>query len=370
MKVDFFGPICDWSGYANVGRNFALALDKLDVDLRIREGSCESTRIIVKPRLYELMSRSFGDGDIEVNCVTPQRFRIYHEKPTIGQTVFETNSVPPVWSAYCNQMDEIWVPTPFNVETFTRGGVDKKKLKIVPHGVDSETFKPNLPSLNLKRNKFAFIAVGQFMFRKGLGELLTAYITEFGKDDDVTLILKTYLRSEQHYDKMIVENLIREAVLNIKTTNFPDIQLVHKKLTDTEMAHLYNSADCFVLPSKGEAWCLPISEAMACGIPAITTNWGGQTHYVNNKNGYLIDVIELEKVPMRTASTFCLDYYNQEIAVPSIAHLRELMRNAYENPDEIKIKGKQARKDMVEKWSWENAAKIGFQRLKYWESKI
>jgi len=283
MKIDFFGPIQDWSGYATVGRNFALALDKLGVDIRVRDGSVDRTKIITQPRLYELMAKGFGEGDIEINCVTPQRFRIYHEKPTIGQCVFETNSLPPVWSAYCNQMDEIWVPCKFNVETFIRGGVEKEKLHIVPHGVNTEIFKPGLAPLNIRRKKFAFIAVGQFMFRKGWEELLSAYVSEFTDEDDVTLIIKSYLFSDSSYDKLILNQLLSDCVFKVRGRCIPDIQLVHRKLTDIQMAHLYNTADCFVLPSKGEAWCLPASEAMACGLPAIMTNWGGQTDFINDK---------------------------------------------------------------------------------------
>jgi len=363
VSVDYFAPIGDWSGYASVGRNFALALDKLGVDIRVKEGSVDVTKIITQPRLYELMAKGFGAGDVEVNCVTPQRFRIYHEKPTIGQCVFETNSLPPVWTAYCNQMDEIWVPCKFNVETFARGGVSKDKLHIVPHGVDTNIFKPNLTPLNLKRKEFAFIAVGQFMFRKGWGELLKAYVSEFTDEDDITLIIKSYLFSDTNYDRMVVNQLISNTILKVRDTHLPDVQLVHRKLTDMEMAHLYNTADCFVLPSRGESWCLPASEAMACGLPAIMTNWGGQTDFINDRNGYLIDIIGLEKVSMRLASSFCLDYYNQEIAIPSTMHLREIMRDVYENPDDVKKKGIQAGKDMKNKWTWENAAKIAVKRL-------
>jgi glycosyltransferase involved in cell wall biosynthesis len=39
-----------------------------------------------------------------------------------------------------------------------------------------------------------------------------------------------------------------------------------------ELVPIYNAADLYVLPSSYEGFSLPILEAMACGIPVLTTN--------------------------------------------------------------------------------------------------
>ncbi|HKB14505.1 MAG TPA: hypothetical protein VKF62_00485, partial [Planctomycetota bacterium] len=36
----------------------------------------------------------------------------------LGRAHFDTDRLPPVWAARCNRMDEVWVPSTFNVETF------------------------------------------------------------------------------------------------------------------------------------------------------------------------------------------------------------------------------------------------------------
>ena len=41
------------------------------------------------------------------------------------------------------------------------------------------------------------------------------------------------------------------------------------------MAALYRRAHAFVLPTRGEGWCLPLLEAMVAGVPAVATAWSG-----------------------------------------------------------------------------------------------
>ena len=40
-------------------------------------------------------------------------------------------------------MDEIWVPTQFNKETFIRSGVTASKIVVIPEAVDTNFFDPD-----------------------------------------------------------------------------------------------------------------------------------------------------------------------------------------------------------------------------------
>jgi O-antigen biosynthesis alpha-1,2-mannosyltransferase len=42
-----------------------------------------------------------------------------------------------------------------------------------------------------------------------------------------------------------------------------------------------------------KGWGLPTHEAMAMGLPVITTNWGGSTEFVTPNSGLLINVTDL-----------------------------------------------------------------------------
>jgi len=115
------------------------------------------------------------------------------------------------------------------------------------------------------------------------------------------------------------------------------------------MPRFYAMGNIFVSPTMGEAFSIPCAEAMAMGLPVITTNFGGQTDFVTKENGYLIDY-ELVEVKHDVA------YEGIRWAKPNIKQLREVMRHAFENPAEVIKKGKIARKD-IEKFTWERSAK-------------
>ena len=83
-------------------------------------------------------------------------------------------------------------------------------------------------------------------------------------------------------------------------------------MTRAQVKDLLASADAFVLPTRGEGWGLPISEAMSMALPVIVTNCTGQMAYATEENSYLIP-IEDE-----------LDEWS--FAKPSIGNLRATFR--------------------------------------------
>ena len=64
--------------------------------------------------------------------------------------------------------------------------------------------------------------------------------------------------------------------------------LLDEELPQAELPSLYRSVDAFVLPSRGEGWGRPAMEAMAMGLPVITTFWGGLTDLVTDSTALLL----------------------------------------------------------------------------------
>ena len=79
-----------------------------------------------------------------------------------------------------------------------------------------------------------------------------------------------------------------------------NIQNVHFiGFTEKEKLKLYYAAaDVFVLPTREDIWGLVINEAMAAGLPVITTNrcGAGLELIKNNQNGYLVQVDDVDNL--------------------------------------------------------------------------
>ena len=106
--------------------------------------------------------------------------------------MFETDRIAPLWVELIKSVDEVWVPSKFNVETFRRSGVPLEKLKVVPGAVDPVMFDPSkTESLALpSRASYNFLSIFEWQERKAWDVLLGAYLREFTIDDDVCLWLR------------------------------------------------------------------------------------------------------------------------------------------------------------------------------------
>lgn len=74
-----------------------------------------------------------------------------------------------------------------------------------------------------------------------------------------------------------------------QSQDIPDVYFVDHVEID-EMPKFYGMADLFVLPSRQDTWGLVLNEAMACGLPVVTTRKvGGSADLVREGvNGYIV----------------------------------------------------------------------------------
>jgi glycosyltransferase involved in cell wall biosynthesis len=78
---------------------------------------------------------------------------------------------------------------------------------------------------------------------------------------------------------------------------FDEKLAVGSGVSEQELAARYGMCDFTILPTRGEGWGLPILEAMACGIPVLTTDYSAHPSFC--KPGSLfIDIITRESEPI------------------------------------------------------------------------
>ena len=260
----------------------------------------------------------------------------------IGRTMFEADRLPPAWVAACGTMHAVWVPSHFNYHTFAASGVDPRKLRILPVGVDSALFRPDAPPMPVPGARgFRFLSVFTWLQRKGWPLLVEAYLREFHPDEDVTLILKTNPGVAPILEAFVTG-------LRLPWDGHAPIIVDQRGLPAPHLAGLYAACHAFVLPTRGEGWGLPLMEAMAAGLPVIATRWSAQTDFLNDDNAYLINLEGLEPAPPHVELGHL--YGGRLWAKPSIDHLRALMRHVFTHREEARTKGMRARHDVVHRW--------------------
>ncbi|MEX2211573.1 MAG: glycosyltransferase [Gaiellaceae bacterium] len=280
----------------------------------------------------------------------------------IGRTMWETDRLPPNWVVRCNELDDVWVPSAFNVATFAHAGVASERLHVVPEGVRRDVYGPDLAPFDLPDvTGFVFLSVFSWSRRKGWDVLLRAYLDEFSPDDDVTLLLLV-----TPFSKPVAEHLQElEAFIRIQLGRDParsaPILILDVEPGTMGMPRLYRAAHAYVQPSRAEGWGRPLMEAMACGRPTIGTRWSGNLHFMNDDNSYLVDC---DLVPVSEDAWREWPWFRgQRWAEPSTAHLRTLLRRVVERPDEARAKGERARETIFGRFTSEHVAAAVVERL-------
>ncbi len=373
IPVRWSAPIFNPSGYASEAINFVLPL----------ENRC-TLGIHHKTIIYsESFTHGLAAGDREALFRMSDRFQtlqggiVVSHNPaggftrlpdadySIGRSMFETDRIAPDWVAACNRMDEVWVPSQFNVETFAASGVERSKLVVIPGAVDSEFFDPARHTVYPLPNKarFNFLSIFEWSSRKGWDVLLAAYLREFSADDDVCLWLRTYLFSKPDGDPTeAIWQRIRAftASLGLEGKNLPRIELIAEQVPSAQLPGLYLACDCYVAPSRGEGWGRPQHEAMLMERPVIATNWSANTEFMSEETSYLLDY---ELVEARGLEPELWHYKGHRWANPSESHLRSLMRRVFTHPEEARAKGQAARQHMARHYSREAVADVVIHRL-------
>ena len=368
MEITTTGPVYDPSGYAEVHRSIALGLQRMGVRVQMRALPWGYARVSLDQQKTQalrqmLQAREVNRGPV-LHIGIPPQFQRHDNRYCIGFTMLECDRINPFWVEKCNQMDEVWVPSTFNRETFTRSGVDPAKIVVMPLGVDTSVFHPDVrPMFIPGRKGFTFLSNFEWVPRKGADILLRAYLQEFSAGEDLCLVLKVY-HNGPGYDPDggdIMQEVAR-IVREVGRRDNPPVILITRILAAGEMPSFYTASNCFVLPSRGEGWGLPLMESMACGRPVITTRWSAPLDFLREDNSFLIDVEGLEPIPPYGTP-------NDEVyggafwARPSLEHLRRLMRRAYHHREEVAARGHKALQDVTRSFTWERVIKRVYDRL-------
>ncbi len=202
--------------------------------------------------------------------------------------------------------DYIFLISEFAKATYIKAGFDEKKLFVMGRGVDLNRFSPNK---EFKKDKFRVLFVGRIGIRKGVQYLLEAWKGLNLKDAELLLVGNI----DDNFRPILAKY---RDIKNIKLTGF---------LKNPEI--VYKRATIFVFPSLEEGGAKVTYEAMAAGLPQITTE---------NSASVVRDTVDGFIVPIRDSNA-----------------IKEKIIYFYENPESVVRMSANALEN-IKDYSWEN----------------
>lgn len=152
-------------------------------------------------------------------------------------------------------------------------GISKRVNKVSQQQVEDIKIKYLLNSVTL-------LYLGQLIPRKGIMELLRAWLVADLKD--VTLML-------------VGNGKQREEIQNfVNLHNMTNVKIVGAINYD-ELGPYYKVADCFIIPTLEDNWSLVVPEAMAAGLPIACSIYNGcYPELVKPENGWTFDPLNID----------------------------------------------------------------------------
>jgi UDP-glucose:(heptosyl)LPS alpha-1,3-glucosyltransferase len=206
--------------------------------------------------------------------------------------------------------------------------VPPEDIVVIPNGVNIDEFHPRNREIfrdkirnrfSIKKNDFIFLFVGNFFRRKGLRFVLDAFYRLRDANIKLMVVGADTPRDQDTFMRKATDMGLKDRVIFLGHT--PHVN------------RFYAASDAFILPTLYEAFSLGILEAMASGLPVITTEIAGATGLISDG----IDGLLLQS-PVDDRQ------------------LREMMEMLIENNDLCDSLGREARKT-AEKYTWDMVAR-------------
>jgi hypothetical protein len=310
-------PINTYSGYGARSRDIVKAIIELDkYDVKIlpqRWGSTPQGFIKDNPE-WEFLTKHLlnspqlpSQPEIWMQITVPNEFQQVG-KYNIGCTAgIETTIAPAEWIEGCSRMNLILGSSEHTIKVLKDSKFEKRDQQtnqlvgniewngdseVIFEGANTDVYKPVKSTFDLSniKEEFAYLFVGHWMQgqlgedRKNVGLLIKAFFETFkNKSKKPALILKTSTVGSSYMDRDELIRRIKAIKDTVKSTNLPNIYLLHGEFTDIEMNEIYNHSKvkAMVNLTKGEGFGRPLLEFSLVNKPIITTNWSGHTDYLN-----------------------------------------------------------------------------------------
>ena len=152
----------------------------------------------------------------------------------------------------------------------------------------------------IQNEKFIFFSLAFLEGEKGFDTLIKAFAKKF-KDKEAMLYIGGDGSQRAWLEALAQENGVKKQIIFLGALSRDDV------------AKWMNKCDCFVLPSRYETFGVVYIEALASGRPVIGALNGGAEDIINNLNGYLVPIDDIDKLAEKMLELYKkIDSYNEE----------------------------------------------------------
>ena len=179
------------------------------------------------------------------------------------------------WKKFAHKVKIIHVTTKSELEEMHKYlGVPREKMKIIPHGVDHDFFMPPKDKEKTRTNILSKLKVLHDGYPYPIPN--GKYFLHIG---EMNLARKNLVRLIDAFLKSRKLGLKHNLIITGKHTKELENICINKSgiillgwIPNNDLLELIQGADAFLLPSIHEGFGMPLVEAMACGVPCISSN--------------------------------------------------------------------------------------------------
>lgn len=160
---------------------------------------------------------------------------------------------------------------------------EKDKFHLLPTAIDTDLFRP-LPNKHILKNEYRLpsdkniiLYVGRLSYKKGVDLILDAFYALHSQRPSTILVVAGEGEDETLFHERVGRLGIGSSVIFLG------------QISHDELPKLYNCADVAVIGSFHESLALVILEALACGVPVVSTPVGIAPKVIRDgQSGFLV----------------------------------------------------------------------------------
>jgi len=323
-----YAALDTFSGYGQRGRDIAKALIELkgeEWDIKIlscRWGATPNGFIEAHPE-WEFLNKYIQSNH---QLTSQPDYMFWNTIPSEGQVVgkwnclitagIESTIAPAEWVEGCQRMDLVLGSSKHTIDVLRNSKFEKRDQNsnqvvgviewtkpgdTLFEGIDEVTYKPQTASkfnLDNVTEDFCFLFNSMWVGnspigedRKNIGLLIKSFFETFkNKTNKPALILKTTTVGSSYSDRDEILKRIKQIQSTVKSTNLPNIYLLHGDVTDEEINELNNhpKVKAMISFAKGEGYGRPLAEFCLSKKPVIASGWSGQVDFLDGEFAVLI----------------------------------------------------------------------------------